>query len=144
MFEYIIYGFMKISATVGDANVNGLQDITFNLQNENIDEASGIAVVGILFVFFSLLTTALIITGVAKIIQNLQDKKGKQSVPETVEKTTTVKHNITGELNAAISTALYLYFAQAHDKESSVLTIEREPRHYSPWSSKIYNIRKLV
>ncbi|MBN2613476.1 MAG: OadG family protein [Bacteroidales bacterium] len=48
---------------------------------------------------------------------------------------------LTGEVSAAISMALYLYFNQYHDEESRNLTIKRESRLYSPWSSKIYQVR---
>jgi len=49
---------------------------------------------------------------------------------------------MTGELNAAIGMALYLYFDETHDHESGVLTIKKVSRRYSPWSSKIYGIRQ--
>lgn len=48
---------------------------------------------------------------------------------------------MTGELNAAIATALYLYVRDVHDFETTVLTIKRVSRPYSPWSSKIYGLR---
>lgn len=48
--------------------------------------------------------------------------------------------NISGEENAAIAMALYLYLNDQHDKESGVITIKRIERRYSPWSSKIYTL----
>lgn len=47
-----------------------------------------------------------------------------------------------GEVIAAIALALdeHLY---AHDRESTVLTINKVRRAYSPWSSKIYGLREL-
>ncbi|MFO8002029.1 MAG: OadG family protein [Marinilabilia sp.] len=50
---------------------------------------------------------------------------------------------IAGEVNAAIGTALGLYFAELHDEESKVITIKRVKRRYSPWSSKIYNMNNV-
>jgi Na+-transporting methylmalonyl-CoA/oxaloacetate decarboxylase gamma subunit len=50
---------------------------------------------------------------------------------------------ITGEVNAAISMALYLYLNELHDEESNILTIKRVSKVYSPWSSRIYGIRSL-
>ena len=50
---------------------------------------------------------------------------------------------ITGEVNAAISMALYLYLNELHDEESNILTIKRVSKVYSPWSSKIYGVRSL-
>jgi hypothetical protein len=50
---------------------------------------------------------------------------------------------ITGETNAAIAMTLYLYSSELHDAENTVLTINKVSRTYSPWSSKIYGLRKL-
>lgn len=50
---------------------------------------------------------------------------------------------ISGEVNAAIAMALYLYGNQMHDKEDPVITIAKVSKTYSPWSSKIYGLRKL-
>ena len=51
---------------------------------------------------------------------------------------------IAGEVNAAIGTALGLYFAELHDEESKVITIKRVKRRYTPWSSKIYNMNNVL
>ncbi len=48
---------------------------------------------------------------------------------------------LSAEVNAAICMALYLHFNQYHDEESNLMTIKRESRLYSPWSSKIYQVR---
>lgn len=47
-----------------------------------------------------------------------------------------------GEAIAAISMALHEHL-NAHDNESHILTINKVKRAYSPWSSKIYNMRQL-
>lgn len=49
---------------------------------------------------------------------------------------------LTGEVNAAISTALFLYFNEQHDEEDPIITIEKTSRTYSPWSSKIYSVHR--
>jgi len=56
------------------------------------------------------------------------------------DSTTSSKTVMTGEENAAIATALYLFFSELHDQERYVMTIKKVSRTYSPWSSKIYNI----
>ncbi|MEE4214627.1 MAG: hypothetical protein V2I34_06145 [Bacteroidales bacterium] len=53
------------------------------------------------------------------------------------------KEVLTGEVNAAIATALYLYFDEIHDYESNVITIRKVSKSYSPWNSKLYNMRNL-
>lgn len=52
-------------------------------------------------------------------------------------------HEVSGEVMAAISAALYEMEQDVHDKESTILTIDEVKRTYSPWSSKIYNLRQL-
>jgi glutaconyl-CoA/methylmalonyl-CoA decarboxylase subunit delta len=47
---------------------------------------------------------------------------------------------LTGEINAAIATALYLYLNEQHDEEDLRLTIQQISRKYSPWNSKIYGV----
>lgn len=49
---------------------------------------------------------------------------------------------MSGEVNAAIAMALYMYQNELHDYENTVLTINKVSRNYSPWSSKIYTLRK--
>lgn len=50
---------------------------------------------------------------------------------------------LSGEVNAAICAAIHLYVNEAHDEESTVLTIDKVSRRYSPWSSKIYSVTNL-
>lgn len=52
------------------------------------------------------------------------------------------EEEMSGEVNAAIAMALYLYQSELHDYENTVLTIQKVSRNYSPWSSKIYTLRK--
>lgn len=48
-----------------------------------------------------------------------------------------------GEVIAAIAAALAEHFGQGHDMEDTILTIKRMRKAYSPWNSKIYNMRHL-
>lgn len=48
-----------------------------------------------------------------------------------------------GEVIAAIGLALAEHFGQGHDMEDTILTIRRMRKAYSPWNSKIYNMRHL-
>jgi len=65
--------------------------------------------------------------------------------PVSSEVKTVTKHSeeeMSGEVNAAIAMALYMYQNELHDYENTVLTINKVSRNYSPWSSKIYTLRK--
>lgn len=48
-----------------------------------------------------------------------------------------------GETIAAISAALAQHFSTDHDMQNTILTIKRMRKAYSPWNSKIYNMRHL-
>ena len=52
------------------------------------------------------------------------------------------KDHDSGEAIAAIVMALHEHL-DAHDRESTVLTINKVRRAYSPWNSKIYSLREL-
>ncbi len=52
------------------------------------------------------------------------------------------KEGMSGEVGAAIAVALHMYSNQLHDQENPVVTITKVSRTYSPWSSKIYSLRK--
>jgi len=51
---------------------------------------------------------------------------------------------ISGEVIAAITTALFEVAEDTHDLENTVLTIHKVARAYSPWSSKIYGLREPI
>ena len=54
------------------------------------------------------------------------------------------KEFTSAEVFAAIAMALHLYREdnEAHDIENTILTIHKESKSYSPWSSKIYTLRE--
>ncbi|MFO7525156.1 MAG: OadG family protein [Ignavibacteriaceae bacterium] len=118
-----------------------LQHIHENAEEfEEVDPIGfGLAAVGIAVVFSSLLLLYVVFLNLSKLIQSHQKKKfikqGNVEIPREEIK-------LTGEVNAAIAAALYLYSQELHDHESTVLTINRISRTYSPWSSKIYGLRQ--
>ena len=102
-----------------------------------------VVVVGIGIVFLSLLIVywffRYILTFILNFrLRNFARKKGMD--PAEVQ---TVKTLQSGEVNAAIAMAIYQYFNELHDVESGVVTIKRISRHYSHWSSKLYNMKNL-
>lgn len=52
-------------------------------------------------------------------------------------------NELSGEVLAAISAAIFEMDQDVHDIESTILTIDEVKRKYSPWSSKIYGLRQL-
>ncbi|MDO5523229.1 MAG: OadG family transporter subunit [Bacteroidia bacterium] len=49
---------------------------------------------------------------------------------------------LTGDVLAAISAAIHELNQDAHDVESTILTISEVRRRYSPWNSKFYTLRQ--
>ncbi len=97
-----------------------------------------ITIVGYSVVFFTLTALVVIFNNVHR-IQDYYIKKQnkKKNNGETADKP---EQKMTGDENAAICTALYLYFTELHDEEKYVMTVKKISKTYSPWSSKIYGI----
>lgn len=102
-----------------------------------------VVVVGIGIVFLSLLIVYWFFRYVLTFILNFKLKsfaRKKGIDPAEIQTAKTIQ---SGEVNAAIAMAIYSYFNELHDVESGVMTIKRVSRHYSPWSSKLYNMKNL-
>lgn len=101
----------------------------------------GMAVVAMSVVFCALILLYLVFKNVRKVYEidfaTLLKKPVKEVVISEI-----VKQNVSGEVSAAIALALNMYVSQYHDHEETVLTIKKVARNYSPWSSKIYGLRK--
>jgi Na+-transporting methylmalonyl-CoA/oxaloacetate decarboxylase gamma subunit len=98
-----------------------------------------ITAVGYTVVFSALILLIFVFKSMPKLL-NMQLKRKLKREGKYVEQTGGGEQFIAGEVNAAIGTALSLYFSDLHDDESKIITIKRVERRYSPWSSKIYNI----
>jgi len=97
-----------------------------------------ITLVGWVIVFLALVALIIVFSTIPKLLSfNLRSIMKKKGEPREVS---TSKKILTGDENAAISMALYLFFNELHDEESRVITIKRTERRYSPWSSKIYGM----
>ena len=98
---------------------------------------STLAFVGYIIVFAALIALYFVFQYIPAVLNMINRKKQKKS---GVQEIIIEDFTITGEVSAAISTALHLYFNEMHDDEKTVLTITKISKRYSPWSSKIYNV----
>ena len=105
-----------------------------------LDQGLVISLVGIVIVFLALVFLSLFFTYLSKVLNRETKKK---LVREGVISKDTNEEDlvITGDVSAAIAMALYLN-SEIHDEESTILTIKKVSRTYSPWSSKIYGLRR--
>jgi len=92
-------------------------------------------------VFIALILLYLTFKYIAKLYNVDLKKRFRKSrpddvVPESME-------DISGETLAAISLALHLYHEQVQGLEEAVMTFKNASKTYSPWSSKIYGLRRI-
>jgi len=113
----------------------------FILLASSVEFGLTVAVVGFSIVFFSLTALVLLFSRLPKLI-NMQFNREKlrQNKNKKKEEVTQDDFVVEGNVTAAISLALHLYFNELHDEESNVVTIKKVKKAYSPWSSKIYSV----
>lgn len=110
----------------------------------NITSSSlAMAIVGYLVVFSALVTMVLALKQVTRIQQFVIKQRVRRKEGHKKEENQE-KPSLTGDENAAICTALYLYFTELHDEEKYVMTVKKVSKTYSPWSSKIYGIMNNI
>ncbi|WP_291861857.1 OadG family protein [Marinilabilia sp.] len=115
----------------------------YMLEAVNWSQIWVITAVGYSVVFAALVLLIFVFKYVPKVL-NMQLKRKLIKQGKYVERGDSEEQFIAGEVNAAIGTALGLYFSDLHDEESKIITIKRVERRYSPWSSKIYNINNVL
>lgn len=107
---------------------------------ENDPDGIILTIIAMSVVFTSLILIYLFFHNFGKLFNRFKERRKliKEGKIDEAEK---IELSYSGELNAAIALALYLYQNQIHDMESFRVTINRVSRTYSPWSSKIYGLR---
>lgn len=111
-------------------------------ENDSFGGAITIIAMGIVVAALALLSLLFLIFGKISSWMITSKKKRAHGVnDETAED----HHNEldSGETIAAIGMALAEHFGQTHDMEDAILTIRRMKKSYSPWNSKIYNMRSI-
>ena len=117
---------------------NVMNSLGFNVSNVGSDEIV-VTVLGYGIVFLALLILYLFFANLTKLIISIKKNKLKFSGKETTGKDDST---ISGEVVAAISTAISLHFQEAHDIENTIITIKKVQSAYSPWNSKLHGLRQ--
>lgn len=143
----ISYG-RKVDGLDEWANLAKVTPSTNNLTldtNEKIDNFKtndslgiGMTLTAMAVVFIGLFILYTIFKQVAKLSIAIGKLRAKKAGGATVQG----GGDVSGEVLAAISAALYELNEDVHDIERTVLTIQKVKRNYSPWSSKIYSLRE--
>ncbi|MCB8964106.1 MAG: OadG family protein [Bacteroidales bacterium] len=134
-----------ISETTTPKSTNDVftQKVSAGEKFRNFDPTGVImAISAMLVVFSALLVLYRIFRTIGKINQRAVVRKQEKAQQPKIAKNE-AETEISGEVFAAISTALYMHETESHDRESEIITIQRISRHYSPWSSKFYGLRQI-
>ncbi len=101
-----------------------------------------VAIVGFLIVFTALTCLVIVFTNAPKLINMKFNKaKMKKRKQKGEQEPAEDDYIVEGNVTAAISLALHMYFNELHDEESNIVTIKKVRKSYSPWSSKIYSVQ---
>lgn len=115
-------------------------------ENARVNDSWGgaITLIAMIIVLGCLIILSVLFLGFGKISSKLLTKKKLQAKGISKEEAADAGHLdlVSGEVIAAIAAALNEHFAHDHDMEDTVLTIRRLRKAYSPWNSKIYNLRE--
>lgn len=129
--------------TPSSANVIKDTNRKIELFAERDENGFGMTIMAMGIVFTALLVLCLSFYAIGKIgsaVSRMNKARALGVEPEAASGTRP-EHD-SGEEIAAIVMAIHEHF-NAHDTESTILTINKVKRAYSPWSSKIYNLRTL-
>lgn len=102
---------------------------------------TGITTVSMLVVFSALALLTIIFVVIGNFMSGAYSFKKRAAQKKTA--VISGDAEMSGEIAAAIALVISLHVKNLHANENNVLTIQRAARTYSPWSSKIYQIRQL-
>ena len=116
-------------------------------KNRNAAENDGwggaITIIAMCIVISALVVLSILFMIFGKVSEALLTKKKKTAKAAADHPEDEDHHELApGEVIAAISMALTEYFSNPHDIEDTHLTIRKLQKAYSPWNSKIYNLRQ--
>ena len=127
--------------TPSSNNIIRAQNDKIQMFKERDENGFALTLMAMCIVFSALLILCLCFLAISKISERFA--RANKMAAHGVTAETKAKHatdSDSGEVIAAIGLALRDHF-EAHDQESTVLTINKVRRSYSPWSSKIYGMR---
>ncbi len=148
-------GYMKADA-MADPVIMKLPKTTPNATNETLDSVpkhelfrqqdswGGVmAIIAMSVVFSALILVFLVLKGFGIFMMWFGKRKDKPVEDITIASSRKKASEKVEEELAAVALALKLYQENLHINESTVITINRASRVYSPWSSKIHGITSM-
>ncbi len=128
----------KVTPSTNNLTLDSNEKIENFQQNDAI--GLGMTITAMLVVFLGLILLYVVFKFVGKSAIRMSNRRAQKAGVENIP---TKDYTEEGAIFAAIATALYEVTEDVHDMENTVLTIHKVTRRYSPWSSKIYNMREF-
>ncbi|MDR1113387.1 MAG: OadG family protein [Bacteroidales bacterium] len=104
----------------------------------------GLSIISMVVVFIALAIIFLMLKLFARLNRSKKPKAKSEQPIAAVPFTSTKDEDITGEELAAVAAALQLHFADKHDVESEIITLEAQAMPYSPWAQKHISFKKVT
>jgi Na+-transporting methylmalonyl-CoA/oxaloacetate decarboxylase gamma subunit len=132
-----------VLAKVTPSTNNLTLDTNEKIENFQVNDSLGIGmtITAMAVVFIGLILLYLAFKLVGRTAIKMTTRRAQQAGVENIPAR---GHTEDGAILAAIAAALYEVTEDVHDIESTVLTIHKVTRRYSPWSSKIYSMREQL
>lgn len=118
---------------------NVFNEINFDISKLLNSNGVVLTIIGYSVVFLALFLLFIAFKSLTQVITTQTRRKYNKAAEVPTDKK---EFNIVGDVTAAISLALHLHFSEIHDFESTIITIKKIQKPYSPWSSKIYGLRQ--
>ena len=136
----------ELAAPVHESEIAHRMTQAEKAHNAAVNDSWGgaITIIAMCIVISALIILSLLFLAFGKISKSMIAKK-KSHIVKTNEKMAASDDHAdvdSGDVIAAIAVALAEHFGEGHDMEDTILTIRKLQRAYSPWNSKIYNLRQ--
>lgn len=137
-------GNWKLLTKVTPSTNNVTLDSNEKIENfqKNDSWGIGMTITAMAVVFLGLIILYLVFKQIGNAAISASKRNAQKAAAAEGSKVSENAGEESGEIFAAIATALYEMNDDNHDIENTVLTIRKVQRRYSPWSSKIYTLRQ--
>ena len=130
----------KVTPSTNNVTLDSNEKIE-NFQKNN-SWGIGMTITAMAVVFLGLIILYLVFKQIGNAAISASKRNAQKAAAAEGSKVSENAGEESGEIFAAIATALYEMNDDNHDIENTVLTIRKVQRRYSPWSSKIYTLRQ--
>lgn len=133
-----------VEKPITPSSANTIRDTNKKVEDFKTKDEHGFAltIMAMCIVFMALLVLCVCFYIINRVSANIASRNKMCAHGQEVATSAERPDQDSGEEIAAIAMALHDHL-NAHDQEQTVLTINKVKKAYSPWSSKIYNMRQF-